>query len=188
MNWALVWTAPSAEHRASVYLAQQNFEHHAFRLRERIVEDGRIVFRDKYMFPRYIFAKVNDMWERVINTPGVVDVVRIGHAPARVPAAVVDDLLSRRDADGYISFGPTAWQSRFRPGHPVRVSVGPLIGYRGVFDTATDAGRVRVLLEMLGAQTPVELKESDLTDCPIIAEQKYRPRRRRPVQLGNFPS
>jgi len=184
MTWALVWTAPGAESRASVYLAQQNFEHHCFRLRERLVESGRIVFKDRYMFPRYIFAKVNDMWERVTNTPGVIDVVRVGYAPARVPESVVDSLLCRRDADGFISVGPTAWHSRFRPGQPVRVSDGPLIGYRGVFDVATGDGRVRVLLEMLGAQTPVELKDSDLTDSLPIAEKKYRPRRRRPIELG----
>jgi transcriptional antiterminator RfaH len=182
MSWALVWTAPGAEGRASLHLGQQGFEHHAFRLRERVIDCGRIVWKDRYMFPRYIFAKVNNLWQSIRNTRGVIDVVRIGYEPAIVPDKVVTELLNRRDPDGLISIGPTQWSTRFRPGQAVRVNEGPLIGYHGVFDSANGEGRVKVLLEMLGAQTPVVLAESDLAEC--VAEQtdtrkKYRPRRRR---------
>ncbi len=186
MGWALIWTAPGAESRACAHLTQQSIEHYAFRLRERGVVDGRIVWRDKWMFPRYIFAR-SEALHALAETRGVVDLVRVGCVPASVPDGVVDELLCRRDADGMISIGPTQWISRYRPGQPVRVSQGPLIGYDGIFDVAHDEGRVRVLLEMMGMQTPVVLSESDLSDAPIRAvedNKKYRPRRSRRVPIS----
>ncbi len=186
MGWALIWTSPGAETRACAHLTQQSIEHHAFRLRERGVIDGRIVWRDKYMFPRYIFANSGAL-HALKSTRGVVDLVRSCGEYACVPDGVVDELLNRRDADGMISIGPTRWMSRFRPGQTIRVSEGALCGYHGIFDQASAEGRVRVLLEMMGMQTPVVLSESDISESNahiVVDDKKYRRRWPRPTELS----
>ena len=74
---------------------------------------------------------------------------------AEVPGAVVQQLLDWRCTEGVDVLEPPL--PRFRTGQRIRVTDGPLAGLVGVFAARCGEQRVRVLLEVLGQATPVEL-------------------------------
>ncbi|MBU6297876.1 MAG: hypothetical protein KJS68_06485, partial [Alphaproteobacteria bacterium] len=65
---------------------------------------------------------------------------------------VVEALIDACGEDGVLR-----WQADLTVGHPVRVVVGPFADLIGELEQLTDAGRVRVLLNLMGGCTPVFL-------------------------------
>jgi transcriptional antiterminator RfaH len=52
---------------------------------------------------------------------------------------------------------------RIEAAGPVRLSVGPFAEKLGILDRLNDSGRVRVLLEIMGATVPVQLERRSVT-------------------------
>ena len=83
-----------------------------------------------------------------------------GDKPASVPVGVVEALQSACDRFGVIDYRPV-----LSPGEAVRVVGGPFTDLVGEFIRLDDAGRVRVLLKLMGAQVPVLLSQ----ECVVSA-------------------
>jgi len=108
------------------------------------------------MFPGYLFVTLTlDACARVAWTPGVKGFVSFGSGPAAVDAAAIDFLRGREGPDGVIHCGdPLAGA------HAVRIVDGPFRGLTAVIERRLPAReRVRVLLQILRAETPVEIPE-----------------------------
>jgi len=108
-------------------------------------------------FPRYLFVEADpELGDRrkIDGAKGVVGMVRFGDCTPPMPDAVMQELRARADEDGLIrpDGGP-----QFKPGAKVRLLAGALADQIGVFETATDAERVIVLLNLLGRQTRVRI-------------------------------
>jgi transcriptional antiterminator RfaH len=54
-------------------------------------------------------------------------------------------------------------EENVKVGSPVRLSVGPFAEKLGILDRLDDSGRVRVLLEIMGATVPVQLERRFVT-------------------------
>ena len=161
-RWYAVHTKPRQEDRVSWQLATQ----HGLRVflpklavakRRR----NRRVSVIETLFPSYLFVHMPlepGPWHAVKWTPGVKTLVGTGDVPVPVPDGAID-LLVERCADGNI----VAWKSVFEAGAQVRIRYGPFAGLVGIFErSTTQAERVRVLLDLLGRQVPVEVDPVDL--------------------------
>ena len=104
-------------------------------------------------FPGYLFVHLDltcQRWRSVNGTFGVSRLVMQGDRPAPAPHGVVEALIDACGEDGVLR-----WQADLAVGKPVRVVVGPFSDLIGELEQLTDAGRVRVLLNIMGAGTPV---------------------------------
>jgi hypothetical protein len=72
--------------------------------------------------------------------------------------------ISAREVKGLISL-PS--QGRFHQGENVRLADGPFAGYIGIHAGMRDAERARVLIELLGRSTLVEVDEGTLQSVAI---------------------
>ncbi|MGA9892801.1 MAG: KOW motif-containing protein [Xanthobacteraceae bacterium] len=79
--------------------------------------------------------------------------------PVSVPEGIVETLIANADGANLALFadGLTTGQS-------VRILSGPFANFVGKLERLDGAGRVRVLLEMMGTAVPVAVRRSAL--CP----------------------
>jgi transcription antitermination factor NusG len=108
------------------------------------------------MFPGYLFVQMeSDLYARVSWTPGVKGFVSFGGQVASIGEEAIAFLRAREGADGVIHCG-----SGIEGGDQVRIVHGPLRGLTAVVQCRLPAReRVRVLLQILRQDTPVELPE-----------------------------
>jgi transcriptional antiterminator NusG len=120
---------------------------------------GRKVTVLKKQFPGYLLVRMymdDDSWSVVRNTPGVTGFV--GSAARPTP-------LSRREVERILGVRKDEEEKkapRFKPewevGETVRVVEGPFADFNGVIeDINVDQSKVRVLVDIFGRETPVEL-------------------------------
>ena len=112
------------------------------------------------LFPSYIFLRLDvsrDQWRPVNGTRGVVRLVMQREAPQPVPRGVIDALQTRAGADGVID-----WKLAFKIGQAVRIADGPFAELIGTLEHLDAAGRVRVLLDLLGRSVSVALSGAAL--------------------------
>jgi len=119
------------------------------------LRDGQRRTTERRVFPGYILVEMlmnDDTWYVVRNTPGVTDFVRSGAKPIPLRQEEVDKILKRMEAEA-----PKIKVS-FREGQKVRIVDGPFEDFMGSVDAIdTDRARVRVLVNMFGRETPVEV-------------------------------
>jgi len=128
---------------------------------EEVVEfkAGRKVNVMRKKFPGYILVRLymdDDSWYAVRNTPGVTGFVGSGAKPTPLSRREVERILGVRKDD------EEKKEPRFKPawevGETVRVVEGPFADFNGVIeDINVDQSKVRVLVDIFGRETPVEL-------------------------------
>jgi transcription antitermination factor NusG len=108
------------------------------------------------LFPGYLFvANAHDDKLRVVETPGVCDVVSVAGIPAIIPG---HEIAAIRMAVG----NPLAVEPHdyLRDGDRVRVTRGPLEGLEGILVRKKGSLRLVVSLELLGRAAAVEIDGS----------------------------
>ncbi|MDO8275209.1 MAG: transcription/translation regulatory transformer protein RfaH [Serpentinimonas sp.] len=148
MHWYLVHTKPRKELCALEHLERQGFGCYLPLLRSEKLRRASLQPCDEPLFPRYLFIQLGlDLqarsWGPIRSTVGVSRLVAFGSEPAKVPDALIDQLL-RQEAVLRGQVVPL-----FQPGQRVRVTQGPFAGLEGVFQIAEGERRVLVLIEML---------------------------------------
>ena len=157
-NWYALKTHPRREAQVNTVLSQRGIE--VFCPQVPRWQPGRrsAAFRAAHelLFPGYLFARLDigtDRWLQARSAPGVSYFLGPPGAPTVLPDDLVDEIRARADAQ--CSQG---WQPRFSPGDRVSVEHGPLRGMEAVFDgTLSAAGRVRILLQVVGRLVAVDL-------------------------------
>jgi transcriptional antiterminator NusG len=120
---------------------------------------GRKVTVLKKQFPGYLLVRMymdDDSWSVVRNTPGVTGFVGTASRPSPLSRREVERILGVRKPD------EEKKAPRFKPdwevGETVRVVEGPFADFNGVIeDINVDQSKVRVLVDIFGRETPVEL-------------------------------
>lgn len=120
---------------------------------------GRKVTVPKKIFPGYILTRLymsDDAWFVVRNTPGVTGFVGSGTKPTPLSRREVERIL------GVTKEEEAKKAPRFKPewevGETVRVVEGPFADFNGMIeDINVDQSKVRVLVDIFGRETPVEL-------------------------------
>ena len=128
---------------------------------------GRKVVVQKKVFPGYLLVRMHlddDAWYVVRNTPGVTGFVGSGAKPTPLSRREVEDILGT----GEVEEGP-AVEKKVRPrleyevGEQVRVVTGPFADFNGVIsEIDVDRSKLKVLVNIFGRETPVELEFGDV--------------------------
>ena len=130
-------------------------------------KNGRKVVVQKKVFPGYLLVRMgldDDAWYVVRNTPGVTGFVGSGAKPTPLSRKEVEDILGT----GVKEEGPPA-EKKVRPrleyevGEQVRVVTGPFADFNGVIsEIDVDRSKLKVLVNIFGRETPVELEFGDV--------------------------
>jgi transcriptional antiterminator RfaH len=160
VRWYAVQTRAGKEKSALAQLRQQHFT--AFLpLRRSTVRHAR-QFRTVQvpLFVNYLFVELDlerHRWRTVNGTFGVSSLVMAGTRPTPVPGGVVEQLVAAADECGLVDLA-----GYLRPGARVELSAGPLTGLLGTIATTNDAGRVKVLLDLMRGATAVWIEQEAL--------------------------
>jgi transcription antitermination factor NusG len=97
--WQLLYTKPHAEARAELNLRRQGFATLLPRVRNGL--------ESAPLFPGYIFCghHAGQPTACLRSTVGVLDIVRCGEQPARVPVEVIEEIRSRMNARNIVRLG-----------------------------------------------------------------------------------
>lgn len=144
--WILARTKARREGYAAENIGRQGFNYYlpyAMDERDKIVP----------MFPSYIFVQIAGQWRMLESTFGIASLVKRGGVPEIVPLPIIVELQARANKKGIIEL-PTV---TFVEGQTLTVKTGLLQGETCWYKGMSGAGRVAVLLEMMGATREVKL-------------------------------
>ena len=125
-------------------------------------KNGKKVISSKRLFPGYVFVRCaldDEVWPVIRDTPNVTGFVNQGGSPSP---------LRRRDVEAFL--GVEADRSReaskrakpmfeYGIGETVRVKDGPFADFSGeIIEINEDQLKVKVLVNIFGRETPVELE------------------------------
>lgn len=134
-------------------------------------KNGKKVIVQKKMFPGYLLVRCfldDDSWYVIRNTPGVTGFVGQGTKPSPLRRKEVETFLTV--PEGGDASAPTGTGAR--PARPrleweisetVRVKEGPFADFSGeIVEIEEDKLKVKVLVNIFGRETPVELDFSQI--------------------------
>jgi transcription elongation factor/antiterminator RfaH len=159
-RWYLVHTQPHGERKAEFHLSVQGFTSYFPQIQKTVRHARRLRTVRAPLFPRYVFLILDlgrDRWLSVRSTVGVSSLFTCEDRPVPVPKGVVEALIARTDEAGLALF-----DAGLTTGQTVRILSGPFADLVGTLERLDAAGRVRVLLTMMGTEVPVTLHRSAL--------------------------
>jgi transcriptional antiterminator RfaH len=167
MFWSVALTKPQGEHTAASNLLRQGFNFYLPRYLSKLTRPPKI----KVLFPRYIFIQIESQWHSINSTLGISRLLLTTDAkPAQVQDQIINDLKSREDEKGFIKLPePRDKVKCFEKGQQVVIAGGTFQGYNALFDGLSNNGRVRVLIELLGRQVPLQIGDDGLQVVTAVA-------------------
>jgi transcriptional antiterminator RfaH len=157
-RWYVVYTKTQAEATARAHLSRQGFDVYFPRVLQKIRRAGRWIEQVSPLFPRYLFAGLEEQRQAlapVRSTVGVVGVVKFGAQYTTVPESVLRDLRSRADPESGLH--RLQQPAGLVAGSPVQIASGPFSGLEAAFERAVGSERVLVLLNVLGTSVSVRM-------------------------------
>ena len=119
------------------------------------IKDGKRRHVQKRIFPGYILVNMDmsdESWYVVRNTPGVTSFVGSGNKPIPLQPHEIKAIVKQTKAEA-----PKV-KVEYQVGENVRVVDGPFSDFHGKVDEIMpDKGKIKVLVNMFGRETPVEL-------------------------------
>jgi transcriptional antiterminator NusG len=125
-------------------------------------KNGKKVMTEKKLFPGYLLCRASlndDAWYVIRNTPGVTGFVNQGGKPSP---------MRRKDVENFLGVEADRTQEQTKKAKPmfeyelgetVRVKEGPFADFSGeIIEINEDQLRVKVLVNIFGRETPVELE------------------------------
>ena len=160
--WYCVRSQPKHEHIAAAHLRlHEQIEVFNPRLKVQDARARRQGWVPQPLFPGYLFARfaLPQCFDTVRYTAGVKCLVHFGEKILPVPDEIIDDLRESMDFEEVVEMVP-----EFQPGEEVEILDGPFMGLKAVVQRHMPASlRVRVLLELLGSISSVDLDVSQVS-------------------------
>jgi len=126
---------------------------------------GKKVVVQKKVFPGYLLVRCeldDDSWYVVRNTPGVTGFVGHGSKPVPLARKDVETFLGVK-AEGTDPAKKTRPRLEYEVGESVRVREGPFADFSGqIAEINEDQLKLKVLVNIFGRETPVELEFSQV--------------------------
>jgi transcription termination/antitermination protein NusG len=119
------------------------------------IKGGKRVEEEEKIYPGYVLVDMivdDDSWYVVRNTPRVTGFVGSGVYPVPIDQKEIDNLFGRMNAD------TVKHTIDLQLDDPIMIVDGPFKDLEGkVASVDEDRGKVKVLVNMFGRETPVEL-------------------------------
>lgn len=124
------------------------------------VKGGKRVEVDEKFYPGYVLVDMivtDDSWYVVRNTPRVTGFVGAGTTPVPMSQEEIDAIMTRMSKD------ETKHNIQVVVGDLIMVNEGPFKDFEGtISEIDHDRGKVKVLVNMFGRETPFELDFSQI--------------------------
>lgn len=183
LGWAVLMSGPMAEaiaERSIVELGYRSYLPMSTKaIRATQYDDdgkrsrprGEVVQRPA--FRGYLFVELwpEQPWRQLLDsrvTRGVDSMILRGERPALLTAELID-ALRKAEADGdfdeprgFRVRGQSKRRTDINDGDIVRIGNGPFRSFLGMMEGQDDAGRAKVLLSLLGRDTPISIEATDL--------------------------
>jgi len=119
------------------------------------IKDGKRKVVEEKIYPGYVLVEMivtDDSWYIVRNTPNVTGFVGAGTTPVPVSLGEIENLKKRMGVE------TPQYKIEVKVGDPVKIIDGPFKDFDGkVSEIDEERGKIRVLVNMFGRDTPVEL-------------------------------
>ncbi len=159
-RWYVVQSRPHKERYAATNLHNQAFRTFIPQISKTVRHSRRTKTVLAPLFPRYFFVSLDlsrDLWRSVRGTFGVSCLVMDGDRPRPVPRGLVEQLIATTDDTNGVDFRDT-----LTLGQDVRFLTGPFAEKIGRLVSLDEAGRVAVLLEILGSERQIAVAPETL--------------------------
>lgn len=127
------------------------------------LRNGKRVVAQRKMFPGYLLVRSqldDKAWSVIRNTPGVTGFVGQGAKPSPLRRRDVESFLTPKGTDDEVITRAKP-RLEYEVGENVRVREGPFADFSGeIIDINEDQLRLKVLVNIFGRETPVELEFS----------------------------
>ncbi len=173
-RWYVIHTQSGYENKVRSNLLARtqsmNMEERIFEVvipMEDVVEfkNGKKVIVQKKVFPGYLLTRMHlddDSWFVVRNTPGVTGFIGAGNKPSPLPRKDVENFLAVKE-DGDETARKGRPRLEYTMGETVRVKEGPFADFQGeIVEINEDQLRLKVLVNIFGRETPVELQFAEV--------------------------
>jgi len=119
------------------------------------IKSGRRKTIEEKIYPGYVLVEMivtDDSWYVVRNTPNVTGFVGVGTTPVPVSKTEIDNLKKRMGVEA------PRYKIEVKVGDSVKIIDGPFKDFDGkVSEIDQGRGKIKVLVNMFGRDTPVEL-------------------------------
>jgi transcriptional antiterminator NusG len=119
------------------------------------IKNGRRRIVERRIFPGYVLVQMDvteDSWYVVRNTPNVTGFVGSGTTPTPISEDEVRQIQKRMGVE------EPKFKIDFQVGEAVNIVDGPFKGFDGMVNEIDEnKGKIKVLVNMFGRETPVEL-------------------------------
>jgi len=129
------------------------------------LRNGKRVVAQRKMFPGYLLVRSeldDKAWFVIRNTPGVTGFVGQGAKPSPLPRRDVEAFLVPKGTEEQVATRAKP-RLEYEVGETVRVKEGPFADFSGeVIEINEDQLKLKVLVNIFGRETPVELEFSQV--------------------------
>ena len=119
------------------------------------IKNGKRQVIEEKVYPGYVLVEMivtDDSWYIVRNTPNVTGFVGAGTTPIPVSKEEIENLKKRMEVK------EPQYKIEVKIGDLIKITDGPFKDFEGkVSETDEERGKVKVLVNMFGRDTPVEL-------------------------------
>jgi transcriptional antiterminator NusG len=119
------------------------------------IKNGKRQVIEEKVYPGYVLVEMivtDDSWYIVRNTPNVTGFVGAGTTPVPVSKEEIENLKKRMEVK------EPQYKIEVKIGDLIKITDGPFKDFEGkVSETDEERGKVKVLVNMFGRDTPVEL-------------------------------
>jgi len=119
------------------------------------IKNGKRQVIEEKIYPGYVLVEMivtDDSWYIVRNTPNVTGFVGAGTTPVPVSKEEIENLKKRMEVK------EPQYKIEVKIGDLIKITDGPFKDFEGkVSETDEERGKVKVLVNMFGRDTPVEL-------------------------------
>jgi len=160
LHWFVIHTKPRDEYRVKTHFEGMEIETLLPLCENFQYSHGRMSRVINPLFPNYLFAKLNleNHYYKVKWTRGVNRILGVGNEPTPISDTVIWMLKNRMGDDDTVSL-----LEDLKEGDLVQITSGPLKDLVGVFQRRSSSGeRVRILLNLIGVEVPVQISRSQI--------------------------
>ena len=160
-RWFVVQTLHHREGLAALHLGAQGFGAFLPRIRKTVRHARRMRDTLSPVFPGYMFVALDPAraaWRSINGTFGVARLIAAADRPLPVPTGIVEGLIASLDGAGLVRL-----DGGLEVGQQVRVVAGPFAQILGTLVRLDGRARARVLLDIMGGESPVVMDRSNLT-------------------------
>jgi transcriptional antiterminator NusG len=119
------------------------------------IKDGKRKVIEEKIYPGYVLVEMivtDDSWYIVRNTPNVTGFVGVGTTPVPISFQEIDILKKRMGVE------TPQYKIEVKAGDSIKIVDGPFKDFDGkVSEVDEERGKVKVLVNIFGRDTPVEL-------------------------------